>query len=109
MSTSWRTQTEAFNYVTEAGTPGQMQRWDSPTESKARGKIGDWLKKQIARETKYAPEVATRLREAQMSFDDTPFEPRGEPIRFDIDGGSITYTFRMWAEPAKAGPKGGKR
>lgn len=98
----------AFDYVTFAGTPDQMTEWHSPTESKARGKIKDWLEKQVKWEQRFSAANAAALSGALVDFDSTVFDPR-YPIDVEIPLDTYKLRFRMEARAATVGPKGGKR
>lgn len=100
--------TAAFDYVTFAGTPRDLTEWHSPTESKARGKIKDWLGKQVKRENGLSAANVAAISSALVDFDSTIFNPL-YPIDVEIPLDSYTLRFRMEARPATSGPKGGKR
>lgn len=100
--------TAAFDYVTFAGTTRDLTEWHSPTESKARGKIKDWLEKQVDRERRFSAENTAKISSALVDFDSTIFNPL-YPIDVEIPLDTYTLRFRMEARPATTGPKGGKR
>lgn len=98
----------AWDYVTHMGTPKEMKEFHSPTESKARNKIIDWLEIQEKREQRFSAENAAKIAAAKIDFDSTVFDPL-YPIDVTLEMHPFNLRFRLEARTAKAGPKGGRR